>query len=43
MQENPKTLYSKLLKRKKEIQVSRSQNWVSKEQGEDPEKRHVLS
>ena len=34
MQENPKAL----LKRKKEIQVSRSQNWVSKEQGEDAEK-----
>ena len=38
MQENPKALYSKFLKQKKEIHVSRSRNWVSKEQGEDPEK-----
>lgn len=43
MQENPKALYSKFLKRKKEIHVSRSQNWVSKEQGEDPKTSPELS
>ena len=43
MQENPKALYSKFLKRKKEIQVSRSRNWVSKEQGEDPKTSPELS